>query len=889
MSYGTIYDGGVAPYALDLSQDDRLNLVVGEELTSNRSLDVRVGDADRRLDVLGDSLINQDVQSTASPTFAGLTVGSGTGFGRFASGVLTPFPDGATFEYLRIGAGGSPEWVLIPTPLANAYSGLLVDAGTPLLQATGEETAQLSGGNGIQTTGSTGAFDQVTFDLHTLTSPWDAGAGSEIEVGSLKLKGTGATLELLTNVTSDATLTLTVTAPGQQLSVSGPSSINQDVTTSGSPTFADLTVTGTVDFAGMSLTQWSADAVGAELSMRKSRAASPTQTIVQDADELAEINFAGSDGTAFVKSFFIRGLVNGTPAAGIVPTDVVFEIMNTGGSINESFRILETGNVRFDTSRRLEFRQDDIHIRSRAADILTITGAPLGPGLIELVSDRVYVINPTDSQPRLVLNPSDSGGSPLIEFASNNGFVRPEEQSSGAGFAMTVGAGNTTDPGQDGGDLELTGGIAGAGGANGSVTLNGVGIPIKIDGVLVATIEALTGSFNIQAADEKDVFLTSGNPTSGSSVAAQLIMTAANQLISGGGFEFRVGDGDTVIGPGSYQFKGATGGGATADEFGSGFEVRLGDGTDTPGDFWVRTEEPAISTQVRINKNQFILNVPIVTEDDATAPNDININAGDATSGNNKGADIIFDPGDPSGTGADGLVKIGSGSSFTNLDVADSFGVAGKLEVNNQSYFDEAINMASLKRVNLGNTTAYIYGVAGVMIQQATTITMTASGGTVTVQGTSGTTLGIASSLTTIKASASGIRFDVVSSQWQMTQTAFEPWTDESEDIGTQSKYVQGVYGHVKPKVRTVTGTTTLTDEDDIVFIDISADATITLFAGPTGGTSHPLTLIRIDSSAAVATLDGNGSEQIQGEDTQTIDPGEAYHLEFDGSDWWLG
>jgi len=80
---------------------------------------------------------------------------------------------------------------------------------------------------------------------------------------------------------------------------------------------------------------WSNDAAGFGYDLRKSRGATPgVHAIVQAADLLGQVNFGGSDGTAFVGAAAINGLVESLagapPAAGDIRAKIVF--LTRGGA-----------------------------------------------------------------------------------------------------------------------------------------------------------------------------------------------------------------------------------------------------------------------------------------------------------------------------------------------------------------------------------------------------------------------------------------------------------------------------------------------------------------------------------------------------------------------------
>jgi hypothetical protein len=89
---------------------------------------------------------------------------------------------------------------------------------------------------------------------------------------------------------------------------------------------------------------WSADASGAFRNFYKSRSATQgTHTIVQNDDRLGSIQFAGSDGTAFVTAAGIIVDVSGSPASGSVPGKMEFRTRSAGGVLDTRMTLTSTG------------------------------------------------------------------------------------------------------------------------------------------------------------------------------------------------------------------------------------------------------------------------------------------------------------------------------------------------------------------------------------------------------------------------------------------------------------------------------------------------------------------------------------------------------------------
>lgn len=112
-----------------------------------------------------------------------------------------------------------------------------------------------------------------------------------------------------------------------------------------------------VSIAGSSLSTsqstFSADTVGVNLRLRKSRgAASPTNTIVQSGDEVAYIAFSGANGSSYNDLAAIQAVVDGTPGAtNDMPGRLSFYTTADGaGSPTERLRIDSSGNLNISTS-----------------------------------------------------------------------------------------------------------------------------------------------------------------------------------------------------------------------------------------------------------------------------------------------------------------------------------------------------------------------------------------------------------------------------------------------------------------------------------------------------------------------------------------------------------
>lgn len=97
--------------------------------------------------------------------------------------------------------------------------------------------------------------------------------------------------------------------------------------------------------ATMGITRWGNDAAQARVLLGKSRGgANGTHGILSVGDTVAEILFAGSNGSNFAPSASIQSVVQAAPSGSGVPSRLVFLTGSTGG-IGERLRIDEVGNV----------------------------------------------------------------------------------------------------------------------------------------------------------------------------------------------------------------------------------------------------------------------------------------------------------------------------------------------------------------------------------------------------------------------------------------------------------------------------------------------------------------------------------------------------------------
>jgi hypothetical protein len=95
--------------------------------------------------------------------------------------------------------------------------------------------------------------------------------------------------------------------------------------------------------------QFAANASDSIFIAGKSRGSTSTAGAVTSGDALGEYNFRGDDGSTngkiTVTSAVIRALVDGAVSTGIVPGRLIFQTMNTGGTLAERMRLQSSGGL----------------------------------------------------------------------------------------------------------------------------------------------------------------------------------------------------------------------------------------------------------------------------------------------------------------------------------------------------------------------------------------------------------------------------------------------------------------------------------------------------------------------------------------------------------------
>jgi hypothetical protein len=104
--------------------------------------------------------------------------------------------------------------------------------------------------------------------------------------------------------------------------------------------------------SGIGSYRFSADSIGTELVLSKSRSATVgTNTVVQSGDAVAYLSFYGADGTSYISAAQIRADVDGTPGTNDMPGRLVFSTTADGASApTERMRIDSAGRVGYNGS-----------------------------------------------------------------------------------------------------------------------------------------------------------------------------------------------------------------------------------------------------------------------------------------------------------------------------------------------------------------------------------------------------------------------------------------------------------------------------------------------------------------------------------------------------------
>jgi hypothetical protein len=85
-------------------------------------------------------------------------------------------------------------------------------------------------------------------------------------------------------------------------------------------------------------------------SSRRARGTGSSPVAVQHGDMIGAFDLWGYDGSSWTRTAQIMGVVDGTPSAGIIPSQIFFNLTNNSGSMFTPFLINSTGNVGIGTT-----------------------------------------------------------------------------------------------------------------------------------------------------------------------------------------------------------------------------------------------------------------------------------------------------------------------------------------------------------------------------------------------------------------------------------------------------------------------------------------------------------------------------------------------------------
>lgn len=166
-------DGGVpfdntGLHILDTDASHDLIIAPGSDLTADRTLTITTGDAARTLTMTGNITGNQDVSTTASPTFDAETITKGVGVGEtygLTSKTGLTILDDAVYSFTPIHTHG---FILVLSATTTGDSAV-ISCGT---QAGGAMCSALAVGANVNVTtgalaGTTGSDAKITVSTHT--------------------------------------------------------------------------------------------------------------------------------------------------------------------------------------------------------------------------------------------------------------------------------------------------------------------------------------------------------------------------------------------------------------------------------------------------------------------------------------------------------------------------------------------------------------------------------------------------------------------------------------------------------------------------------------------------------------------------------------------------
>jgi hypothetical protein len=202
--------------------------------------------------------------------------------------------------------------------------------------------------------------------------------------------------------------------------------------------------------SNISTSRFAADTTGANITLRKSRAATVgTNTVVTTSDNIGAVVFEGADGTAYDSVGRIR-VFAGTVAAGVIPGIMTLDTANASGTLTERMRIDSAGNVGIGISPAYQLHlstdnaaklttsswtiASDERIKTNIqpyakglAEILQVDpisydyngkgGIPAGPGGVSIIAQDLQPVFPECVGTfRAKLNPEDAEESELYNY-----------------------------------------------------------------------------------------------------------------------------------------------------------------------------------------------------------------------------------------------------------------------------------------------------------------------------------------------------------------------------------------------------------------------------------------------------------------------------------------
>ncbi len=213
--------------------------------------------------------------------------------------------------------GGGIEIENGTTPPACTVGQLYLDTDA----TSGQQLMACEGGTFVKQgdgTGGTPAFSDITTGTNTTTLTMGTG-------GTLNTSGSGVieatNLIAASSVVSDAEVDDTITVSNYLPLAAG----------SGSPLTGDLYMDIETD-----------SAVDRQINLRRARAG---PAVVADNDILGDIRFHGYDGSAYQNAGFIRMQVDGTPAAGDIPSEFLVYTQVDGSSMSLKFGVDNIGHT----------------------------------------------------------------------------------------------------------------------------------------------------------------------------------------------------------------------------------------------------------------------------------------------------------------------------------------------------------------------------------------------------------------------------------------------------------------------------------------------------------------------------------------------------------------